>query len=301
MFKKVLLPLDGSDLAEAVLPYGEELARKLGGELILLHVCEPSHQLACTMHSRYMEKTAEIVQARLDKSGGKKAKVRAEVIKGDFTKEICNYIDENEIRLLVMVAHGFTSLKAKLMGSITDKVFRLVSCPTLLVRTEVLPPAEEKKLIKRIILPLDGTDNDDTSIPYAIELARGINAEVALYRMAPRAHYVAAKDDVIADIGLADERVSVLKQQDAEDYLKEIEKRFSKEGLKTSTTVSLGDDPAKAITEAGKKLGANLVVMASRGHTPVASWASGSIAHKLLSTGDLPLIIIKQDWQRPNP
>ena len=81
MFNRVLLPLDGSDLAEAVFPYAEELARKLGSEIVLFHVCESSHKLALNMHRLYLEKSAELLRQRLDLCDkGKKAKVRTEFV-----------------------------------------------------------------------------------------------------------------------------------------------------------------------------------------------------------------------------
>ena len=149
MLERILLPLDGSDLAEAVVPYGEELARKLGSEVILLHVCPPGHKLAHNMHRLYLKKMAELMQERL-KNG---AKVRTQHLLGDFTKVICDYIEKNDIGLLIMVAHGFTSLKVRLMGSIVDRIFRLVSCPTLLIRAGDGIQVKKKELIGRILLP----------------------------------------------------------------------------------------------------------------------------------------------------
>lgn len=297
MFNRVLLPLDGSDLAEAVYPYAEELARKLGSEIVLFHVCETSHKLALNMHRLYLEKSAELLRQRLDLSDkGKKAKVRTEFVHGDFTEETCRFIDENGVDLLIMVAHGFTSLRVKIMGSIIDKVFRLVKCPVMLIRTDATHPAlEAKELISRILLPLDGSENSEAAIPYAAALARGLPAEISLYRMARKAHYSASRDDIVGDVGLGDSELDAAEQQRATAYLEGIENNIrKKKKVCVSSCTTLGDDPARAIINASRDTDADLVLMTTRGRSGITAWAPGSIAHKLLQTGDLPLLLVRK-------
>ncbi|MEE8582813.1 MAG: universal stress protein [Dehalococcoidales bacterium] len=295
MFNRVLLPLDGSDLAEAVFPYAEELAKKLGSEIVLFHVCESSHKLSLNMHRLYLEKSAELLRQRLDPSDkGKKAKVQTEFVHGDFTEETCRFIDENEVDLLIMVAHGFTSLKVKIMGSIVDKVFRLVKCPVMLIRTDGGQPAvETKELISRILLPLDGTENSEASIPYAETLARSLPADISLYKMVRKAHYSASKDDMVGDMGLGDSERDAAEQQQAIAYLEGIENKIRKK-ICVSSCTTLGNDPARAITDASRDTNADLVLMTTRGRSGITAWAPGSIAHKLLQTGDLPLLLVRK-------
>ncbi len=290
MLERILLPLDGSDLAEAVIPYGEELARKLGSEVILLHVCPPDHKLAHNMHRLYLEKMAELMQERL-KNG---AKVRSQHLFGDFAKVICDYIEKNDIGLLIMVAHGFTSLKVRLMGSIVDRIFRLVSCPTLLIRAGDGIQAKKKELIGRILLPLDGSKNSEVAIATAQELALKLKVEVSLYRMAKKAYYAPSKEDIVGDRGIDDEVIDRAEKERTQAYLKGIEDRLKQQGIDTASSVTLGDDPAKEITAAGREADADLVVMATRGRSPITAWAPGSIAHKLLASGDLPLLIVRK-------
>lgn len=297
MFDRILLPLDGSDLAEAVFPYGEELARRLGSEVILLHVCEPTHKLAHNMHRLYIEKMAELMQQRLkqDCPQGKEARARAEHLFGDFSQSICQYVEKNGIGLVIMVAHGFTSLKVRVMGSIIDKVFRLVRCPTLLIQTGNTRQVEERKgLIRRILLPLDGSDNSEVALPIVAELAVKLKAKVTLFRMAPRAYYAESKHDIVGEVGIYDAELDMAEQERAHLYLHNIEEELRQRGIEVTHSVVLGTDPAQEISKAGKKANANLVVMATRGRSPITRWAPGSIAHKLLNVGDSPLLIVRQ-------
>lgn len=297
MFDRILLPLDGSNLAEEAIPYGEELARKLGSEVILLHVCPPDHKLAHNMHRLYLEKMAELIQERLNKAlpKGKEAKVRAEHPLGNFAEEIRDCMDKNDIGLVIMTAHGASSLRVRILGSRVDKIFRLVSCPTLLIRTvDIGRKKKDRELIGRILLPLDGSENSELALPVAQELALKLKAKLNLFRMAQKAHYTPSKDDMVGDMGLDDEEVSAAELERAQAYLKGIEEKLKQQGVDTSSSVALGDDPAKEITAAGREADADLKVMATRGRSPITAWAPGSIAHQLLNAGDLPLLIVRK-------
>ena len=288
MFEKILLPLDGSDLAEEVIPYGEELSVKLGAELILFHVCDESHQLAHNMHRHYLEQLAEISR----KKPGK-CKVSTVHLFGDFAQTISDYCDSNNIGLVIMVAHGFTSLKVKVMGSIVDKVFRLLNCPSMLVQTgDARRKGAKKHLIQRILLPLDGSEYSETAIPYATELGSKLGADLVLYTMAKRSHMVTPKSDIIGETGMNDEAVNAAEVKRSRSYLKGMAEEMADNGFNVDVMVSLDDDQGNAITRACQETAADLVVMATSGRQPITAWAPGSVAHKLLNKGDLPLLIV---------
>lgn len=278
MLDKILLPLDGSDAAEDVFPYGEELARRLGSEIILFHACVPEYRLARNMHRLYLEKTAELMQERLKKDlpQGKESQVRAEYVFGDFAKSICSYVAANDIGLVIMAAYGFTSARIRKTGSVADKIFRLLRCPTLLIRAENVQRARDrKKLISHILLPLDGSHDSEVALPIAQELALKLEATITLFRMTG------------AEPG------------HARGYLEDIARKLRQQGVAATGMVTSGDDRAKAITGAVKKADADLVIMATRGRSPTAAWAPGSIAHKLLNMGGLPLLIVSKAGGRP--
>ena len=278
MFDRILLPLDGSDAAEEVLPYGEELARKLGSEIILFHTCVPQYRLARNMHRLYLEKSAELMQERLkkDQPKGTVPQVHAEFIIGEFAKSICDYVAANDIGLVIMADHGFTSVMIKVVGSVADNIFRLLDCPALLVRAGDAQRAKDKKeLFGRILLPLDGSAKDsEIALPFIEELALKLKSEVSLFRMAH-------KDE----------------QESADSYLKSILKKLKQPGINATSSITLGDDPAQEISAAGKKADADMIIMATRGRSPIGAWAPDSITHKLLNIGKLPLLVVRKTAQ----
>ena len=286
MIKKVLLPLDGSDAAEEVIPYGEELAKNLGAEVILFHTCVPEYNLACNMHRLYLEKTAELLQERLDKAtSGNAAKVRAEYVRGRFADSLTDYVAAKDIDLVVMAAHGFTSIRVRKTGSVADQIFRLLQCPSLLIRNGDGERRGKKKLMNRILVPLDGSKPGEAALPMVTEMANQLKAEVCLFSMATKTFL---SDEV------EDTKANNANKKHTADYLAKVEAGFKKEGIIVSINNELGTDVAVAIEEAVETFSSDLVVMATRGRSPNTAWAPGSIAHKMLNTGDFPLLIVNK-------
>lgn len=292
MIDRILLPLDGSDVAEEVIPYGEELAKKLGAEVILFHTCVPEYRLACNMHRLYLEKTAELMQERLEKASpkGESPRVQAAFLRGDFARSICDYVAAKDIDLVIMAAYGFTSIRVRKTGSVADRIFRLLECPSLLIRTGDSERARDReRLISRILLPLDGSEHAEMALPIVQELASKLKAEVNLFTMVKKAYLSDGSDN---------KKANAAEQKRIQNYLQGIEKKLKQQGINASNGLTLGEKQAEAISEAVKKADADMVVMATRGRSPNHAWRPGSTAHKLLNTGNLPLLIVSKIEKR---
>jgi nucleotide-binding universal stress UspA family protein len=150
--RTVLVPLDGSELAESVLPHVEALAKQRGAELVevvLLRVCYPpeissdypeaSMPLSWEEHVKHemtwaqqgSEQYLADVQRRLKGSG---LNVRSEVLMGKPADEIIKYVKDNNINLIVMATHGRSGLSRWAYGSTADKILRGATSPIFLVR-----------------------------------------------------------------------------------------------------------------------------------------------------------------------
>jgi nucleotide-binding universal stress UspA family protein len=148
MIKKILVPLDGSKLAECAIPYAEELAGKLGSHVALVSVTksgkgfwpdeDPSERsgerlipvAVCTFEeqaAKYLDNTAKW----LEKKG---IKVLKEVICGKAAEEIINYADTRHIDLIVMSSHGRGGSSKLFRGSIAQKVLKGTRIPVMLIR-----------------------------------------------------------------------------------------------------------------------------------------------------------------------
>jgi nucleotide-binding universal stress UspA family protein len=149
-YKKILVPLDGSALANQALPHAQMLATSLGAKLILFRAVEEAYTaLAVTrtatimVESEYDKQPVVIRQAERDLS---KLIEQTElhnvhpqiaVEAGDPAKTIVEYAGANEIDLIVMSTHGRTGLARLVYGSVAEKVLHTATCPVLLIRSAI--------------------------------------------------------------------------------------------------------------------------------------------------------------------
>jgi nucleotide-binding universal stress UspA family protein len=137
MYQRILVPLDGSTLAEGVLPHVQALVKSLGAELVLLRVAfthvfpgaDPiqSQVTAVKEAEDYVSGLAK----RLQEEG---VRAEAKVRYGDPVEEILDHVTWNHIDLIAMATHGRTGLKRVVMGSVAEHVLRRTSVPMLLMR-----------------------------------------------------------------------------------------------------------------------------------------------------------------------
>ena len=293
MFERILLPLDGSRLAEAAIPYGAELAARLGSELILFHVCAREHQPFQSMHQLYLTEAAKGLERHMEKKFPRCEDwaVRTETVVGEPADAICEYAEKNDIKLIVMTAHGGSGLKYWAVGSVADKVVRAMDIPMLLIRLKEGRPIEgRKRLISRILVSLDGSGTSETAVTYAAELAKGLKASITLYRMAE----VSYPSSDIDYAPMAAAPLLAAEEKRVRAYLTGIERALRQKGIPATHRVTQGVDAAAEILEQGEKTKADMVVMASRGRSKIVRWVFGSVAHKILFEGDSPLLLVRK-------
>lgn len=293
MFERILLPLDGSRLAEAAIPYGAELAARLGSELILFHVCAREHQPFQSMHQLYLTEAAKGLERHMEKKFPRCEDwvVRTETVVGEPADAICEYAEKNDIRLIVMADHGSSGSKLWTLGSVADKCVRAVKIPVLLIRLKEGRLIEgRKRLISRILVSLDGSGTSETAVTYAAEMAKGLKASITLYRMAEGKYF--PTDDASAPMAVAP--ILAAEEKQARAYLTRIEKALRQRGIPVTHRVTQGVDAAAEILEQGEKIKADIVVMSSRGRSKIARWVFGSVAQKILLEGDLPLLLVRE-------
>jgi len=143
MYRKVLIPLDGSELAECALPEVMNLARGgVVGEVVLLNVVDiPSLWVAegldiMKLKDALLEKSQEYlsdVQSRLSREG---LNVSDVVMEGKAAQTIIDYARENAVDLMVLATHGYTGMKQLMFGSVALRVLHDAHVPVLLIRPE---------------------------------------------------------------------------------------------------------------------------------------------------------------------
>jgi len=141
MYKKILVPLDGSPLAEAVLPHAQALAKSEGAEIILLRVpvlpdtafLARDPALASMIIKDMEEETTEYMQdevAKLKKSGSKVKGITREGLVPDTILDVAR---ETHADVIAMSTHGYSGIQRWLLGSVADKVVHYSPIPVMLI------------------------------------------------------------------------------------------------------------------------------------------------------------------------
>lgn len=307
MYRRMLVPLDGSKLAEETFPYAQELAGRLDLDLHFLHVCDP---LESPMRQIYLDKMAESVRAQIQKiqatTVGKTAirpiEVRGKVVKGYPAEEILKYAEENTIDIILMATHGAGGVRRWALGSVAYQVLHSSKIPVWLIRSGLPKEIVYDQLPHRTILvPLDGSKLAESALPHAEALAKQRGTHVidilllSVYAPSiyPAFYYFQTDDLPTVPSKYADyvqQVIDIIKER-CEKYLKKIANQLISNGMRVKTEAILGDVSEEIIKYATKNP-SQLIVMASHGHSGIDHLAFGSITEKILLNTNAPIFVV---------
>jgi nucleotide-binding universal stress UspA family protein len=299
--KTIIVPLDGSALAEQVLPYVRLLAGMLGADIRLLHVLtddESTGMIAAGgvprmttvgMPATYPElwrrarellrEQAEIyLESQIVALRAEGFQAASEVRAGVPYRSIAECAEAAPEPLIVMATHGYGGLRRWAVGSVADKVIQAARVPVFLVRSrdgapDGVPP------FKRILVPLDGSELATAALELALELARGAGAELILLRAVERQPpYMTAQ---------------ILRRNQATAELSALVSQLGSQAPVTPVVAADYSDAAEAIVEEAARRRADLIVMATHGYGGVQRWLLGSVADKVLQAAPAPLLLVR--------
>lgn len=297
MFAHLLVPLDGSGLAETVLPYVRLIAHANGTRVTLLHLIERNAPIS--VHgARHLRTVAEAESYLNDLA----ASLRRDGItvethvdtneEGDTAGRIVDHAAEMQVDLVVLCAHGRSGLGRWLFGSIAQKVLAIGVAPVLLV----IPTAGSEPRVPaftNILLPLDGEADAEVALPLAETIGRATGATLHLLLVVPT---VGSLSGTMASIARFSPNVTAelldKAGEDAVTYLQGLASRVTKSGVTVQTFVAR-DDPADAILDAAKQVNADLIVMASHGRAGFGGAWAGSVSNKILARSTGPFLLIR--------
>jgi len=297
MFKKMLVPLDVSDLSEVTFKYVKELAGRFTGlEVILLHVC--SEKSTVGLHSAYVENTANKIRDDARKVlGNADINVRGELLKGNPTDEILRYATSNGVDLILMATHGRSGISRWAMGSVAYKVLRLSDIPVLLVRAGIEDAIILDQLPeRRLLVALDGTRSAEAILPHVEALAAqwGKNAvQVILIRACEPAEVSSDYPSSMAESWeMRVEQENLKIKLEAGSYLSGIEKHFKEAGFNVCSKLPFGH-PSQEILRASIDNRANLIAMVIHGRSGISRWAYGNTAEEVMLGARVPIMLAR--------
>lgn len=278
---RILVPLDGSLLAEAILPVVAPLARDHGAEVILLEVMAGQGgqevQLDAELEAgRYLERAAAYLRSR----GVGRVLVR--VWHGEADQAIVNAATREQASIIGMSTHGRSGLDWLRFGSVAERVVRRAPVPVLLVRGAA--GWAHYGDIARILVPLDRSEASEAVIPIVACLAGPLNLELQLLHVVEQAPTEPAR-------GPAGERVS---EADAETYLATVAARLGAHGLRVGVTARVGT-PAELIPAVAAETKCGLIAMSTHGRSGLERLFLGSVAERVLRAVTVPVLM----WKPP--
>lgn len=299
MFKKILVPLDRSGLAEQALPTAVSLATDNEATLILLHVPAPvfikAPDTVKDMNYDYyyagwnkgqeegLEYLAGIKYGRLAPT----LDVKTELAEGDVATALVTYAAQHEVDLIVMSTHGRSGLSRWLYGSVTEKVLSGAPCPVLAVRS-----AEP---IKHVMIPLDGSALAETAVLPGLAIAKSFGATATLFE-ATAAHPKTVEPAIVAQLEQIESGMGEHLVEDpiekASAYVSMIARTHADEGVDIKVAVGKGP-AAEAILNLADDRDVDLIVMATHGRTGLSRWVYGSVTEKVLRLAERNLLVVR--------
>jgi len=296
MFKHILVPIDGSLLAEAALPAAAFLAEKLHARVTLMHVVEKNapDEVHGQPHLKHPQDAERYLQEIAQRAFPKNTRVDCHVHTNevdDVAGSIVEHAEELEHDLVIMCSHGRGAALHLFLGSIAQRVIAKGAQPVLITHPDELgnPPAF---YCRHILVPMDDNPEHAEVLPVSKELARACCATLHLATVVPDLANLSGEKSIASRIlpGTMS-RILELATQDAVKHFQALEGCLRQEGFEASSHVLRGD-PATVIVEAAERAQIDLIVVSTHGKTGMEAFWSGSVAHRICSQSRIPLLLI---------
>jgi nucleotide-binding universal stress UspA family protein len=294
MFKHLLVPLDGSKMAEVALPVAVLFSQKLGAVVTLIHILEQDapQEIHGDRHLtneedayRYLNKIAKEQFA----PGVVDCHVHTEKVQ-DVARSIVDHSSELEPDLIVMCTHGEGGLHEFIVGSIAQQVVGRGKTPILLIHPE--PGASDKVAFKKILVALDVDKQHDASLPVAAELAQRLGSELHLLTVVPTLGTLGGEQAAAAWMLPGATRAMLdMDVESAGQHLEQLAAEWRKVGVRVTTAVRRGD-PAPQIVNGAVDVQADFIALATHGKAGMSAFWSSSVGPKVITSTHLPLLLI---------
>jgi nucleotide-binding universal stress UspA family protein len=287
MLKKLLVPLDGSELGEMALVYAKELAIALNYEVQLAFVAERRDNETLHVYRIYLEKVAERLRTQVKRTNSE-SDIKAVVIDGEPATALIEYAEKEGIDLIIMMSHGRSGIMRWAIGGTASKIIQRCQIPVLLVRaSQALSKRRPVQVFKKILVPLDGSSIGEAALSYVKTIVKALNCELILLRVVEivqRVHTVGGLDHFI----YSEQQIERMKDE-ALKYLGKIRQQFDKGNVKIILRTG---DPAQEIIRLSAEENINVVAMSSHGKSGIMRWVMGSVSSKILQAGETPLLLV---------
>jgi nucleotide-binding universal stress UspA family protein len=287
--KELMVPLDGSPAGETALEVAVALASLSGARVHVVHVAEPVSDEPMGVErfpvEPWCEKYLQALVARMEADAD--VEIEAAIVDGDVTDALLGHARTVAADLVVMATHGHGPPSRFWLGSVTNRYLRTTQGPVLVVRPEHGRTVKEEGLrVRKIVVPLDGSEGSEKALVVASSVARLTDAELSLLRvvelpMLPRA---------TSDIDLAGPEGSQVDR--AESYLATVAEGIAPGTVVSTTAVRSHIQPAVAILDFVQEWSGDMVVICTRGLGVARRLFLGSVTDKVVRGATVPVLVV---------
>jgi nucleotide-binding universal stress UspA family protein len=324
MFHRILIPLDGSSLAEKVLPYAVDLARKLQAQLVLLTVLKPRfgvyHRNDYEFHSANtaLEYLADLKASISDPALNNhldSSQIEIEITQDKAIEDIPQVALELKADLIVMSTHGRGAMGRLVLGSNAANIIQHSSLPVIMLRPKELDaqaaleealnvPSTPYSLFNwPVLLTLDGQPEAEVAFTPALELANQLHTRLNLLHVSLDSLHLDPAY-ITAQYGLAYTAQAILDKYEQTKaicgYLDKLQVEVLKQKVSCSKMVREGE-PAKEIVDYAQKIQAEMIVMATHAPSKINQVWLGSIAEEVLRRSHKPVMMINSHLYTAKP
>jgi len=299
MYKRILVPLDGSKVSEQVLPYVSTFAAALGSEVTLLRCIEPiAEDMADPAHGIFLDRVLESFLARAKEYlDSVSAPLRATGLKvttmsheGDPATKIVDEAAKDPSTLVAMSTHGRSGVTRWVLGSVANKVLQATDNPMLVVHPHETGTTTGKAKLPNMVVPLDGSKVAEQILPHATAIAKALAQKVVLVRVTPApSDYYRYMEYPVGRYQDFSKEVDDLAQQ----YLQVMTEKLHAQGIQAVEHRMMHGQPAVAVIDVVKEVPQCLVAMTTHGRSGVGRWVLGSVADRVVRHSGAPVLLIR--------
>ncbi len=285
MYERILVPLDGSALAESVLVRARPILTRPGTEVVVLRAIDlvpamfPTQPLAdlnsASMLATIQDEVEQYVERQVETLRADGVAAHGIVRTGSAGSTILDVAASGDVSLVAMSTHGRSGLARWVLGSVAEKVLRHAQVPILALHSFGASGVEfegKPMSVQKILVPIDGSPISQRIAPHAIELARTFGASVEVFH---------AIESLTGETPV----------QTADVEVRAVRDEIARAGIAVEVVCRRGD-AAGAIVDHAEGTGTDLVAMASHGRSGASRWLLGSVAEKVVRGTHLPVFLL---------
>ena len=299
--RSILVPLDGSPVAEQTIPLALEIARVARSKvrLVLVHQRPPppfyeeGAQLYVSIDLAVRKAERDYLRglaAQLREHSG--LRISSVTIDGPTEPALAKYVQDIGADMVAMTTHGRGGVRDAWLGSVADRLVRRLDVPVMVARTSVeAGPRPAPPIIRQILVPLDGSTLAETALAPAEALAGLFEAELMLVQIVPPLTAGSLLPVTFA-AGYETEAVALQRKQ-AQDYLERLGEDLRKRGARVRAIVVVGRNVGEALINLANSERIDLLAIATHGRSGIERMMLGSVADKLIRAAGPPVLVVR--------